>query len=99
RRQWKPEPLGRLGIAWETADAERRAALDGAVFRQMEGRDDAESAAAARAAVADLRARHVDGVIPGCTEIPLLLREAAEAADLINPAELLAEAAVKTALR
>src|SRR5262245_53237827 len=93
------EPMRRLGIAWETADAERRAALDGAVFRLIEGRDDAESAAAARAAVADLRARRVDGVILGCTEVPLLLREAAEAVDLINPAELLAEAAVKAALR
>jgi aspartate/glutamate racemase len=34
----------------------------------------------------------------GCTEIPLLMREAAEAADLLNPAALLAEAAVRLAL-
>src|SRR5262249_22291695 len=64
------EPLGRLGIAWEIADAERRAALDGAVFRLMEGRDDAESAAAARAAGSGLPARRVDGVILGGTEVP-----------------------------
>ena len=37
-------------------------------------------------------------MILGCTEIPLLLREAADAADLINPAQLLAEAAVRAAL-
>jgi aspartate racemase len=112
RRQWKrvgvlglgdpviyTEPLGRLGITCETVEAASRAALDGAVFRLMEGRDDAESAAAARAAVADLRARRVDGVVLGCTEIPLLLREAVEAADLINPAERLAEAAVRAAMK
>ena len=33
----------------------------------------------------------------GCTEIPLLLREDAEAGDLVNPAALLAEAAVRLA--
>ena len=112
RRQWRcvgvlglgdpviyTEPLGRLGIACATADAGRRTALDGAVFRLMEGRDDAGSAAAARAGVADLRAKGVDGVVLGCTEILLLLREVADAADLINPAQLLAEAAVRAAIR
>jgi aspartate/glutamate racemase len=64
----------------------------------MEGRDDAGSAAAARRAVSALRARGVDGLILGCTELPLLLREDTEAEDLINPGQLLAEAAVKEAL-
>jgi aspartate racemase len=50
------------------------------------------------AAVEALRARAVDGIVLGCTEIPLLMREAAEAADLLNPAALLAEAAVRLAL-
>jgi aspartate racemase len=91
-------PLEQLGIECETADAETRAALDQAIFRVMEGRDDAESAAAARGAVASLRAGGIDGVILGCTEIPLLLRESAEAEDLIDPAQLLAEAAVRAAM-
>ena len=93
-------PLDELGIATETVTGDTRAALDAAVFRVMEGRDDAESAAAARRAVTALRARGVDGVVLGCTEIPLLLRDAADtSADLINPTELLAEAAVREALR
>jgi len=92
-------PLGQLGIVSEALDPRPRAALDQAVFRLMEGRNDAESAAAAKEAVAALRAKGVEGVILGCTEIPLLLREAADAADLINPAQLLAEAAVRAALR
>ena len=41
-------PLGQLGIASETVDAGPRAALDQAIFRLMEGRDDADSADAAR---------------------------------------------------
>ena len=90
-------PLGQLGIECETMDPESRVALDKAIFRLMEGRDDAEAGAAARGAVATLRTRGVDGVILGCTEIPLLLRESADAADLINPAQLLSEAAVRAA--
>jgi aspartate/glutamate racemase len=40
----------------------------------------------------------VDGIILGCTEIPLLLRENGDEPDLVNPAQLLAEATVKHAL-
>ena len=64
----------------------------------MEGRNDAESTAIAREAVTVLRARGVDGIILGCTEIPLLLPNDLDAPDLINPAQQLAEAAVKHAL-
>ena len=92
-------PLSQLGIACETLGPESRAALDRAIPRLMEGRADAESAEAAREAVATLRARAVDGVILGCTEIPLLLRELAHEVDLINPAQLLAEAAVRAAVQ
>ena len=49
-------------------------------------------------AVEIFRARDVDGIILGCTEIPLLLGDAAHATDLINPGQLLAEAAVKFAM-
>jgi aspartate/glutamate racemase len=43
-------------------------------------------------------ARSVDGIILGCTEIPLLLGDAAGASDLVNTLQLLAEAAVNHAL-
>ena len=112
RRKWKrvgvlglgdpvfyTRPLGQLRIACETLAPESRASLDKAIFQLMEGRDNAESAAAAREAVAALRARGVEGVILGCTEIPLLLREPADEADLINPSQLLAEATVRAALK
>lgn len=91
-------PLRELGIAVETIDAAARAGLDAAILGLMEGRDgDPALGARARAAVADLRGRGVDGVVLGCTEIPLLLGPAADAVDLVNPAELLAEAAVRHA--
>jgi aspartate racemase len=93
------QPLQALGVACETIRDEPRAALDAAILRLMEGRADAESTAAARRAVAELRERGVDGVILGCTEVPLLLGEDADSADLINPAQLLAETAVRAAMR
>jgi aspartate racemase len=110
RRRWKrigvlglgdpviyTRPLAQLGIACETVDAGSQAALDGAIFQVMEGREGVEQVAIARTAVADLRSRGVDGVVLGCTEIPFLLPEADDDASLINPVQLLAEAAVRIA--
>jgi aspartate/glutamate racemase len=49
-------------------------------------------------AIAALREKGVDGTILGCTEIPLLIGEAASAAaSLVNPVAVLAEAAVSYA--
>lgn len=88
-------PLGKLNIACETVEEELRARLDDSIRKLMEGRNDSESKASAEAALDVLRARRVDGIILGCTEIPLLLEESAQAPDLLNPAQLLAEAAVR----
>jgi len=92
------EVFHRNGIACEAIDARAQAALDGGIRAVMEGRDGPAEGGAAVVAVEALRARAVDGIVLGCTEIPLLMREAAEAADLLNPAALLAEAAVRLAL-
>ena len=92
------DAFGGHGIHCEAIDASAQTALDAGIRAVMEGRDGAAESGAARAAVEALRARAVDGTVLGCTEIPLLLREAAEALDLLNPAALLAEAAVRRAL-
>jgi aspartate racemase len=93
------EPLAARGIGVEAIDAGRQARLDAAIRALMEGRDGPAEADAAVSAVATLRAARVDGVLLGCTEIPLLLGEDGETADLISPLALLADAAVQFALR
>jgi aspartate racemase len=90
--------LDAAGLAHETLDPEARDQVDSAILSVMEGREDDAKRRFARDAVSALRARGVDGVILGCTEIPLLLGSDAEAPDLVNPAQLLAEAAVRRAL-
>lgn len=87
--------LRAAGVRCETIDAALQQRLNAAVIRIQEGRPTVEDAAVMRDAVGVLRGRGVDGVIPGCTEIPFLLGDAMQAADLVNPAELLAEAAVR----
>jgi len=91
-------PLEQMGVPFETIDQELQGRLDRAILEIMEGSETAESRAVAGEAVEALRAVGTDGIILGCTEIPFLLGEAAEAADLINPIELLAEAAVRQAI-
>ncbi len=91
--------LAPLGIAAETLAPEQIGPLDRAILALMEGRETDASRRAAHEAVAVLRGRRVDGIILGCTEITLLLGAAADAPDLMNPAQLLAEAAVARAIR
>lgn len=92
------ERLQALGIRHETLDQDARDALDHSILALIEGRETDAERAVARQAVATLRARWVDGTILGCTEIPLLLGDAAEGVDLIDPIQLLAEAAVVRAI-
>jgi aspartate racemase len=91
-------PLGELGIEMETIDGELQTRLNAGILRVMEGRADAAARAAALEAVSELRERGAEGVILGCTEVPLLLGEVAAGPDLIDPLPLLAEAAVARAL-
>jgi len=92
------QPLSQLHLAYESIEMELQAQLNEAVLKLMEGREDAESTEVARQSIATLRAREIDGIILGCTEIPLLLHQEVDEPDLINPAQLLAEAAVRYAL-
>jgi aspartate racemase len=93
--------LDPLGIDYETLSGEPgglRDRLDRAILALMTGQAGPEETATALEAVDTLRAGNVDGVILGCTEIPLLLGDLAEAPDLIHPLQLLAEAAVRFAI-
>ena len=94
--------LAAMNVTCETLDDAAHRPLAAAIFRVMEGRDGPAEHAVARDAIAALRARGVDGMILGCTEIPFLLDGSLGGApggeDLINPIELLAEAAVRAAM-
>ena len=92
------EPLRQRGVVCETIDGALQAPLDAGIQALTEGRERAADTEAARAAVAALRAARVDGVVLGCTEIPLLLGQDADAKDLMSPLALLAEAAVRHAI-
>ena len=92
------EGLRQRGIASEQIDAAIQVRLDAGIQAVMEGREGKDEREAARDAVRTLQARTVDAVVLGCTEIPLLLGDENDAPDLISPAALLAEAAVRYAI-
>jgi len=92
-------PLTEMGIDSETLSGATRAALDAAIFRVMEGRENSESAQALRTAIAELRSRNVEGIILGCTELPPLFGPSIDDDQgVINPTQMLAEAAVRAAI-
>lgn len=90
--------LNGAAVNVEQIDARLQAPMDAGIRALMEGRAAKEHTEAARVAVDDLRARAVDAVVLGCTEIPLLLGDECDVPDLLNPAALLAEAAVRVSL-
>jgi aspartate racemase len=92
------QALEQRGLEWAGIDATLQTPLDAAIMAVMEGQADAQATGHARRAVGALRAQAVDGIILGCTEIPLLLHDDLDAPDLLNPTALLAEAAVRHAL-
>jgi aspartate racemase len=92
-------PLAELGMACEILVSGLRECLDEQILLLMEGREDPNASENAQKAVNSLHEHSVDGIILGCTEIPLLLGTQAAAEDMINPAELLAEAAIGHAIK
>lgn len=92
------DPLRGRGIHCETIEPAAQARLDAGIRALMEGADGKDETEAALDVVRRLRAHAADGILLGCTEIPLLLHDDGEADDLINPAALLAEAAVRYAM-
>jgi aspartate racemase len=92
------EALAARSIRHATIDSALQARVDAGIRAVAEGREGKAETEAARAAVQSVRTVPVDGVVLGCTEIPLLLGEESDAKDLLSPAALLAEAAVRVAI-
>jgi aspartate racemase len=92
------QPLEQRGLRCEVIDAELQSLLDMAIPAYAAGTDGPVERGYVMAAVESLRGRDVDGIILGCTELPLLLGPDACAPDLIDPIALLADAAVHHAM-
>lgn len=88
------ERLEGQGLTAVSIDRAQQTGLDRGILQVMEGRETESDRANARAAVDVLRNRGVDGVILGCTEIPMLLPGEAVKADTVDPIDLLADATV-----
>lgn len=92
------KPLSEADINWEVIPDSLADRIDKSVFKVMEGEDPKKLSQPVIEGVDYLRERGVDGIILGCTEVPILLGEEANATDLINPISLLAKAAVRYAI-
>ena len=92
-----PRRLEACGVAWEELPEDLQHEMVDIMLAVDEGRSGVAEERRLRVAIAALRSRGVDGIILACTEFPLALSAPLDA-DIINPAELLAEAAVCAAL-
>ncbi len=92
-----PRQLEARGVVWEELPEDLQQEMVGIMLAVSEGRNGVAEGQRLRVAIEALRAREVDGLILACTEFPLAL-SAPIGADVINPAALLAEAAVGAAL-
>ena len=91
-------PLDELGIPWESITEDMSSRLSDSICALMEGKTDGDLGNAVSDAVLYLREqKHTDIIIFGCTELPLLYGSTADYEGDINPAAVLAEAAVRRA--
>jgi aspartate racemase len=92
------DPVEKMDLTPLTLQGDLFEQLNRAIMTVMEGRDGDEETHIAQQAVNQLRHQGAEGVILGCTEIPLLLKTSLPAKDLLNPGALLAESAVEYAI-
>ena len=95
---WYAARLEQLGVASAIISHELGERLNRAILSCQAGQETELDRAVAREAIRRLREQHVDGIIMGCSELPLLCPGESDAPDLLNPVQLLAEAAVKYAI-
>ena len=91
------EPLAQRGLRCDVLDAAGQAGIDDAVRAFRTRGVNPDSTRAVAAAVSRLRDGRPDGILLGCTELPLILGPGASAPDLFDPVPLLAEAALARA--
>lgn len=94
-----PETLRAMGLATMIPDEADRARIDEIIFKELvNGVFRAESRAFFHTVIGTLKERGCDGVVLGCTEIPLLVDAAGSPLPALDSTRLLARAALRTAL-
>ena len=97
--EWKETPQrGRESIETELVDEHLGKEMDRAILNLMEGKHEGSGLRAAVAAVENVQAKNVDGVILGCTEIPLLVDPDDCPLPVLDSTRLLSRAALNEAL-
>lgn len=94
-----PRKLDARGIAYETPGADDRAEINRIIFDELvRGRVEDTSRQYVQTVIESLGARGCDGVVLGCTEIPLLISESDSPLMSIDSTRTLARAALLAAL-
>jgi aspartate racemase len=92
-------PLGERGIEVLVPDSEARSEVDRVIYEELvAGEINPASRARFKEIVVSLEQAGAEGVILGCTEIPLLLRPQESALPLVDTTRVHAEAALEYAL-
>lgn len=95
-----PDKLGESGIACQIPDEADRERIDAIIFSELvNGIFTDDSRAYFYAVVRSMKERGCDGVVLGCTEIPLLVDPSDCPLPTLDSTRLLARAALKEALR
>src|SRR4029079_10027164 len=91
--------LAARGVAWAIPSADEMAAIQAAIFDELcEGIFNESTRALCIRVIERLASEDCDGVVLGCTEIPLIVTARDVGIDTIDSTRLLAAAAVAVAL-
>ena len=91
-----PRVLKPLEINWEIPNSEQREVINRIIFDQLVyGVFEDESRAAFIMVIEELQARGCDGIVLGCTEIPLLIRPKDSPLPTLDSTRILAKAALR----
>lgn len=96
-----PPKLSARGMAHEIPDLQTRERIDAIIFDELVyGRFEEASRAFLQGAIGGLKERGCDGVVLGCTEIPLIIRGDADSPlPVLDSTRILARAALREATR
>jgi aspartate racemase len=94
-----PEKLEALGVGWVRPSVEEMLGIDRIIFEELvEGVFTARAVGYFQGVMEGMKDAGCDGVVLGCTEIPLLMDEGNSPLPVLDSTRLLARAAVRRAL-